>query len=342
MAASHHHLSEQSSGASASPPPPTHRWHHHGGGGDGSGGEEPKVRLMCSFGGRILPRPHDHQLRYVGGETRIVAISRAASFAALLAKLSKLPGGQLPAGGGGGGVRVKYQLPHEDLDALISVSSDEDVEIMMEEYDRLAAAHGGGATAPRLRLFLFPAGGFGSLHDRWFLDALSSGPVAAAVAAPPLERAQSEASSVISELPDYLFGLDGGGGGGAAAAEREGKLLPEEETPPPMQVPVYFVPAQPPGPVPLSLHMSYGPVHMGQAGPIQTGPVYISRFSMSQPGPSGPYGLPVHGATPQGYGLPSSTVSDGVYRGSMRSINRTVGMGFQGGSAGSISWTADP
>lgn len=339
MAASHHHhhLSDPSSAASA-PPPSPHRWQLHGGGGGGGaggGGRETKVRLMCSFGGRILPRPHDHQLRYVGGETRIVAVPRSASFAALLAKLSKLPGGQLP--GGGAGVRVKYQLPHEDLDALISVSSDEDVEIMMDEYDRLAATHSDAAATPRLRLFLFPAGGFGSIHDRWFLDALSSGPVAAAVAAPPIERAQSEASSVVSELPDYLFGLDGGGGGGAATAEREGKAPPEGETPPPMRVPVYFVSAQPPGPVPLSLHMSYGPAHVGQAGPVQSGPIYISRFSMSQPGPAGPYGLPAPAPTPQGYALPSSKVGGGVYRGSIGSINLTAGNGFQGGSPRSIN-----
>ncbi|GKV27758.1 hypothetical protein SLEP1_g36893 [Rubroshorea leprosula] len=35
-------------------------------------------------------------------------------------------------------VNVKYQLPNEDLDALISVTTDEDLENMMDEYDRLA------------------------------------------------------------------------------------------------------------------------------------------------------------------------------------------------------------
>lgn len=51
-----------------------------------------RVRFMCSFGGKILPRPHDNQLRYVGGDTRIVAVNRSISFAALLHKLSKLSG----------------------------------------------------------------------------------------------------------------------------------------------------------------------------------------------------------------------------------------------------------
>ncbi|CAL9091349.1 unnamed protein product, partial [Musa acuminata var. zebrina] len=35
---------------------------------------------------------------------------------------------------------LRYQLPHEDLDALVSVTSDEDIENMFDEYDRLALA----------------------------------------------------------------------------------------------------------------------------------------------------------------------------------------------------------
>ena len=50
------------------------------------------VRFMCSFGGKILPRPHDNQLRYVGGDTRIFAVNRCVTFSALLIKLSKLSG----------------------------------------------------------------------------------------------------------------------------------------------------------------------------------------------------------------------------------------------------------
>ena len=37
--------------------------------------------LMCSFGGRIVPRPTDKSLCYLGGETRIVAVDRHASLA---------------------------------------------------------------------------------------------------------------------------------------------------------------------------------------------------------------------------------------------------------------------
>ncbi|KAG1347208.1 translation initiation factor IF-2 [Cocos nucifera] len=190
------------------PPPPPARWHLD----DPSA---PRVRLMCSFGGRILPRPHDHQLRYVGGDTRIVAVPRSTSFSALISKLSKLAGGDHNL------LSVKYQLPNEDLDALISVSSDEDVENMMDEYDRLSASFPGcGGTAasrtPRLRLFLFApsdpsSSPFGSIidgpasaRDHWFVDALNGG----GGGGDPLERGRSEASSIVSEVPDYLFGLE--------------------------------------------------------------------------------------------------------------------------------------
>ncbi len=39
-----------------------------------------KVKFMCSHGGRILPRSTDGQLKYVGGETRVIAIPRNISF----------------------------------------------------------------------------------------------------------------------------------------------------------------------------------------------------------------------------------------------------------------------
>ncbi|KAF9587484.1 hypothetical protein IFM89_003423 [Coptis chinensis] len=166
----------------------------------------PRVRFMCSFGGQILPRPHDNQLRYVGGDTRIVAVHRSTTFSSLLTKLSKLSNNPE--------ITVKYQLPSEDLDALISVTTDEDVENMMDEYDRLILS--GNSKVARLRLFLFPAGVSransississlldGSRREHWFFDALNGGS-----ASGTLERGRSEVSSIMSEVPDYLFGLD--------------------------------------------------------------------------------------------------------------------------------------
>ncbi|CAM0909189.1 unnamed protein product [Alopecurus aequalis] len=113
------------------------------GGGGGGGGE--RMKLLCSLGGRILPRPGDGTLRYAGGDTRIVSVPRGVALQDLLARLSDAYGGAT-----GPHFAVKYQLPDEGLDALISVSSPEDLDNMVEEYDKLAVA------SPKLRVFIFP------------------------------------------------------------------------------------------------------------------------------------------------------------------------------------------
>ncbi|KAF8662846.1 hypothetical protein HU200_055426 [Digitaria exilis] len=144
----------------------------------GGGG---RLRLMCSFGGRIVPRPTDKSLCYLGGETRIVAVDRHASLADVHARLSRSLLGGRP-------FTLKYQLPNEDLDSLISVSTDEDLDNLVDEYDRIAAGSssgGGSSRTSRIRLFLFPAkpessSSLGSLLDdsskseNWFVDALNS------------------------------------------------------------------------------------------------------------------------------------------------------------------------
>lgn len=53
-----------------------------GGGGGESVPASPrnKVKLLCSHGGKILPRSADGHLKYVGGETRIVSFPRDINF----------------------------------------------------------------------------------------------------------------------------------------------------------------------------------------------------------------------------------------------------------------------
>ncbi|KAG6551463.1 hypothetical protein Mapa_006886 [Marchantia paleacea] len=118
---------------------------------DGKDFPSSRVKFMCSFGGKILPRPSDQQLRYVGGQTRIIGINRDVNFSELRNKM-KESFGQC--------YTFKYQLPDEDLDALVTVSSDEDLENMMEEYDKLEADG-----SSRLRVFLFPADQDGTSFD---------------------------------------------------------------------------------------------------------------------------------------------------------------------------------
>ncbi|PRQ19745.1 putative PB1 domain-containing protein [Rosa chinensis] len=103
-----------------------------------------RIKLLCSYGGKILPRPSDGILKYVGGETRVLAWSRDATFSELMNKLSAVVDGDMV---------LKYQLIPEDLDALVSVRSDEDVKHMLDEYDRQENQ----GMSPRLRTFLFPS-----------------------------------------------------------------------------------------------------------------------------------------------------------------------------------------
>ncbi|XP_074274904.1 uncharacterized protein LOC141598963 [Silene latifolia] len=165
-----------------------------------------KLRLMCSYGGHIIPRPHDKSLCYVGGDTRMVVIPRTSTLPDLLSRLSKtLINSPLPhQHHHQHPFTLKYQLPHEDLDSLITVSTDEDLDNMIDEYDRLSALK---SKSGRIRLFLFPSPSLDSTQsmgpildgsnrsEDWFLNALNS--------AAELQRGFSEPGSISN-----LLGLD--------------------------------------------------------------------------------------------------------------------------------------
>jgi len=83
-----------------------------------------RMKFLCNFGGRFLPRPVDGKLRYVGGEKHLIQISQRLSWQGLISKTTKL-------------IRqahiVKYHLPGEQVNVLISVASDDDVHHMIDE-----------------------------------------------------------------------------------------------------------------------------------------------------------------------------------------------------------------
>ncbi|GMI97622.1 hypothetical protein like AT3G46920 [Hibiscus trionum] len=105
-----------------------------------------KVKLLCSFGGKILPRPGDGMLRYVGGQTRIISVRRDVSFDEFVRKMVDAYGQS---------VAIKYQLPDEDLDALVSISCSDDLDNMMDEYEKVVERSSDGSA--KLRVFLFSA-----------------------------------------------------------------------------------------------------------------------------------------------------------------------------------------
>jgi hypothetical protein len=107
---------------------------------------------------------------------------------------------------------LKYQLPNEDLDSLISITTDEDLDNMIEEYDRNNQS---SQKQSRLRLFLFPVkiestqSMIGPIlestvkSDDWFLNALNNG------SGGVLNRGFSDSATV-----NCLLGLDDDSNGG--------------------------------------------------------------------------------------------------------------------------------
>ncbi|CAN6209103.1 unnamed protein product [Urochloa humidicola] len=116
-----------------------------------------KIKFICNFGGTFLPRPSDGELRYVGGERHLVQINRDMSWHELTCKTTKL-------------IRrdhiIKYHLPGEQLNMLISITSDDDLRNMIDECIVLEA------NRERLTMYLFSAKD--DEHNVHFLVARSS------------------------------------------------------------------------------------------------------------------------------------------------------------------------
>ncbi|KAF4379262.1 hypothetical protein F8388_013480 [Cannabis sativa] len=122
--------------------------------GEGSGGgcstpddnpsQKNRIKFLCSHGGKILPRPADGHLKYVGGETRVIAVPQDITFSELDKRLSDMIEGD--------NMTIKYQLASEDLDTLVSVRNDDDLKHMLHEID-----HQDTEGYPKLRTFLFPS-----------------------------------------------------------------------------------------------------------------------------------------------------------------------------------------
>ncbi|XP_062187256.1 serine/threonine-protein kinase EDR1-like [Phragmites australis] len=104
--------------------------------------EPMKIKFICNFGGTFLPRPSDGELRYVGGERHLVQINRDMSWYELTCKTTKL-------------IRqahtIKYHLPGEQLNMLISITSDDDLRHMIDECIVL------DGNKERLTMYLFSA-----------------------------------------------------------------------------------------------------------------------------------------------------------------------------------------
>lgn len=229
---------------------------------------------------------------------------------------------------------LRYQLPQDDLDALISVSSDDDVDNLMDELDRVHGLAASAIKPPRLRLFLFAssppdhssAGAFGSVlsgtgdvtSEQLFVDSIN------APAPGSIDRGRSEASSIVSENPsnlDYLLGFD------PTSDEPSPRMDPRPKSdmemahgedyalaPRPRTPPFPYVAESAPWPAPPPPYMGQPvyyfpvrPVHYleaaGQGGGYMPGPVY---HIVGGGGNEGPGDLYAPGSVGGVYGLPHS------------------------------------
>ncbi|KAK1407215.1 hypothetical protein QVD17_38829 [Tagetes erecta] len=98
------------------------------------------IKFLYSYAGKILPRNTDGNLRYIGGHTRVLTTNRSITFSELIVKFFESCGFS---------VNLKFKLPSEDLDVLVSVTCDEDLRSVIEEYNRVS-------TELKIRVLLFP------------------------------------------------------------------------------------------------------------------------------------------------------------------------------------------
>ncbi|CAD6214089.1 unnamed protein product [Miscanthus lutarioriparius] len=112
-------------------------------------GDDTHMKLLCSHGGRFQPCGPDGEPRYVGGETRVLAVPRAVSFRDLATRLAEMAGG-----GSAAEVRaisIRHRLADEGLeDIIVTVTCDEEVAHMRDDFDRLRATR----PAARFRVFV--------------------------------------------------------------------------------------------------------------------------------------------------------------------------------------------
>ncbi|KAJ1294087.1 hypothetical protein BS78_01G119600 [Paspalum vaginatum] len=142
------------------------------------------LKLLCSHGGRFVPRGPDGALRYVGGETRALSVPRDVSFRSLAARLAEMAGAAE--------VRAIGHHLADDRgleDVVVSATCDEELAHLRSEHDRLRATR----PAARFRVFVVTTAGAPSRPGG---VVYRQGAVAAAAGIPPpapaMRRVRSE------------------------------------------------------------------------------------------------------------------------------------------------------
>lgn len=123
---------------------------------------------------------------------------------------------------------LKYQLPNEDLDSLISVTTHEDLQNMIEEHDRIISSN----ASSRIRLFLFPFKRdlSGSVlldpkSESWFCDALKSARIMQG-----MEDSYGESGEVINKQESIMLETSSSfGSSGSSASMANLRVYPGDK-----------------------------------------------------------------------------------------------------------------
>ena len=97
----------------------------------------------------------------------------------------------------GSAVSLRCQLPNEDLDALVSITSDEDLANLIEEYDRVASP-----SSLKIRAFLSPPKPLKKVSDA--SSSSSSGSYSSLSSSSSSSRSASAGGSGSGSSPKYL------------------------------------------------------------------------------------------------------------------------------------------
>ncbi|KAJ7953553.1 Octicosapeptide/Phox/Bem1p domain-containing protein [Quillaja saponaria] len=130
------------------------------------------------------------KLRYLGGQTRVIAVDRSIPFSELLLKLGEFCRTA---------VSVRCQLPNEDLDALVSITSDEDLENLIEEYNRVASP----PSSLKIRAFLSPPKSFKKVSLSSFSNSSASSNSSSSSSSSSSRSPKAAAGSGLSYTPRY-------------------------------------------------------------------------------------------------------------------------------------------
>ncbi|CAI9285540.1 unnamed protein product [Lactuca saligna] len=87
-----------------------------------------KIKFHYSYGDTFKVCPNDGNLKYIGGTNIILTVDKSITYTELIVKWWDICGPSM---------NLRCKLPMDDLYSLVKVTSDEDLNYVMEEYDRV-------------------------------------------------------------------------------------------------------------------------------------------------------------------------------------------------------------